>query len=340
MLHGPRAIALERRPRPALAPWQARIRVGLVGVCGTDRALYSGALPTAYPLVPGHEFVGVVIEVGDPRDREWIGRRVCADINNTCRSRRVPVARRCRACRVELEHHCQRRDVTGIHEAAGAFAEELVAPTANLFAVPDAVSDSRAMFCEPLAAALQAFEQVPVGRGELVVVLGTGRLGALIAAVARRRGADVLAVGRSAHKLARCRALDAGELRSVDELDPAALRALVDARSEGLGADVVVEATGTAEGLSSAQALVRPRGTIVLKTTCGLPSGFDLTRAVVDEVTLVGSRCGPFARALELLERDPLPVETLIEETYPLPETARAIERAGEVFKVAVQVST
>ncbi|MCA9716490.1 MAG: alcohol dehydrogenase catalytic domain-containing protein, partial [Myxococcales bacterium] len=239
VLRGPGELTLERRPRAPLRPWEVRIRVGLVGVCGTDRALLSGALATRYPLVPGHEFVGEVIEVGDPRDAAWLGRRVCADINNTCLSRRR--AAPCRACRLALPHHCQRRDVTGIHEAAGAFAEELVAPAANLFAVPDSVSDLRAMFCEPLAAALAAFERAPVGPGDVVVVLGAGRLGALIAAVARRRGADVLAVGRSPRKLARCLALDCGELVRVD--DPAlSLRARVDARTEGLGADVVVEA--------------------------------------------------------------------------------------------------
>jgi threonine dehydrogenase-like Zn-dependent dehydrogenase len=331
-LTAPRAIAVVEHPSPALAPWEVRICVDLAGVCGTDLALWSGDLPASLPLVLGHEFVGTVVEAGCQRDDHWIGRRVCADINFTCLSRRE--AKPCRACRLGHPHHCQRRTTMGITDAPGAFAREIVVPAENLFALPDAVGDSQAVFVEPLAAAIQAFEQVPVGEGDVVAVLGLGRLGALVAAVARRRGATVLAVGRGQTKINRAARLGVGETLSVRQDD---VRDRVMDRTENLGADVVVEATGAPNGLTQALDLVRPRGTVILKTTCGIPAtGFDETRVVVDEITLVGSRCGPFGRAIELLARGDLPVETLIEETHPLVEIEQALARAREVFKVAV----
>jgi len=311
--------------------------VDLVGVCGTDRALVTGTLKAPLPLVPGHEFVGTVVEVAGAQHEAWLGRRVCADINNTCVSRASTAP--CRACRIGLVHHCQQRNVTGIIAAAGAFAEFVVVPVANLFGVPERVHDRRAVFCEPLAAALQTFEQVPVGPGDVVAVLGPGRLGCLIAAIAQRAGAQVLAIGRNPATLRACTELGVGAVAQAElskEGNPA-VRAQIDRLTEGLGADVVVEATGHPEGLAAAQTLVRPRGTIVLKTTCGLPpEGFDVTRAVVDEVLLVGSRCGPFAAAMALLEGETLAVERLIEASYGLAEVGAAIARAGEVMKVVV----
>jgi threonine dehydrogenase-like Zn-dependent dehydrogenase len=321
VLSVPDHLSVEARPSVALASWQVRLRVDLAGVCGTDLALLHGHLPTPLPLVPGHEFVGTVVEIASSEDEHWLGQRVCADINNTCLSRREETP--CRACRLGLSHHCQRRDVTGIITAPGAFAEEVIVPAANLFAVPDGVPDERAVFTEPLAAAIQAFEQVPVGEGDVVAVLGTGRLGSLIAAVAQRRGAATLA------------SLGIGRPMCMTDENP---RAVIDELTEGLGADVVVEVTGTPEGLAQALDLVRPRGTVILKTTCGLPAGgFDETRVVVDEVTLVGSRCGPFNKALALLADGGLPVEKLIAETHPLDSIARALERATQVLKVTVR---
>ncbi len=336
-LTAPHNLELVVCPQPELADWQVRVRVDLVGVCGTDRALVAGTLPAALPLTPGHEFVGTVVEVGSDAHRAWLGRRVCADINNTCVSRGSTTP--CRACRIGHPHHCMRRDVTGIVEAAGAFAETLAVPAANLFAVPETVDDRRAVFCEPLAAAIQAFEQVPVGPGDVVAVLGCGRLGSLIAAVAHRRGAQVIAIGRNSGRLAVCQQLGVGDVlhTTVFAGDTGYARAKIDELTEGFGADVVVEATGSAEGLAAAQQLVRPRGAIVLKTTCGLPpEGFDLTRAVVDEVRLVGSRCGPFAAAMTLLAGGDLAVENMIEATYGLADVAEAVARAGEVMKVVV----
>lgn len=336
-------IEIVRRSPIPLEAWQVRVGVELVGVCGTDRALVQGTLPAPLPLVPGHEFVGTVVEVKHAAHRHWLGRRVCADINNTCRSRGDNSV--CRACRLDMPHHCQRRNVTGIIEAPGAFAESVVVPAANLFAVPDSVDNRRAVFCEPLAAAIQAFVDAPVGPGDVVAVLGSGRLGSLIAAVAHRRGATVLTIGRNSARLRHCQRLGVGEVlhttvtatSSSATGEPGIARARIDELTEGLGADVVVEATGDPHGLAAAQSLVRPRGTIVLKTTCGLPpEGFDVTRAVVDEVRLVGSRCGPFAEALQLLAHGDLAVEQLIEQTFGLADVSRAIAAAGRLMKVVV----
>ncbi|MGB1014327.1 MAG: alcohol dehydrogenase catalytic domain-containing protein [Nannocystaceae bacterium] len=340
LLTAPHTLRVVTRPQESLEPWQARVRVDLVGVCGTDRALVAGTLPAPLPLVPGHEFVGTVVEVARTEHEAWLGKRVCADINNTCVSRgSTSPCRACRACRIGLVHHCQRRNVTGIFAAAGAFAEFVSVPVANLFEVPEEIDDRRAVFCEPLAAALQTFVQVPVGPGDVVAVLGPGRLGCLIAAVAHRQGAQVLAVGRNRTKLRACAQLGVGEVveAEVSKAGNPAVRDHIDRLSEGLGADVVVEATGHPEGLAAAQTMVRPRGTIVLKTTCGLPpEGFDVTRAVVDEVSLVGSRCGPFAAAMTQLADPSLGVERLIEASYGLAEVSTAIARAREVMKVVV----
>jgi alcohol dehydrogenase len=333
VLTAPGTLRVAEEPSRPLRAHEVRVRVDLAGVCGTDLALLSGDLLSPLPLVPGHEFVGTVFETGDPRDRAWIGRRACADINNTCLSRRE--AAPCRACRTGLAHHCQRHDVTGIIAAPGAFAEEVIVPAENLFAVPDGVPDERAVFAEPLAAAIEAFEQVPVDAGDVVAVLGLGRLGALIAAVAQRRGATVLAVARSEERLARLAPLGIGRPINSRFVD---VRAEIDALTEGLGADVVVEATGTHLAMAEALSLVRPRGTIILKTTCGiLSTGFDQTKVVVDEITLVGSRCGPMDRALALLAAGDLPVEMLLEEIHPLEEIERALARAGEALKVGVR---
>lgn len=333
VLSHPGVLTVAMHPSRALAPHEVRLRVRMAGVCGTDLALLRGTLPSPLPLTPGHEFTGEVIEVASDRDAPWLGRRVCADINNTCLSRRE--ASPCRACHRGHPHHCQRRTVTGIIAAPGAFAGELIVPAENLFAVPDSVTDERAVFAEPLAAAVEAFEQVPIGPGDVVAVLGLGRLGALVAAVAQRRGARVLGVGRREERLRRVRTL--GIETAVAQ--GRAVRETIDAWTDGLGADVAVEATGTPDGLPQALTLVRPRGTVILKTTCGLPAaGLDATRIAVDEISLVGSRCGPIGQALDLLATGDLPVERLIEEVFTLGDISRALARAEEAFKVLVRL--
>lgn len=328
VLEGPRRLVVRPRAVRAPGPLEARVRVLAAGICGTDLALCSGDYPVPLPLVPGHEWVGVVEAVGPAVIPEMVGSRVVGEINDTCRSRdRDPG---CAACDADLERHCLDRTVTGIIRADGAWATDLVVPALNLHAVPSGVSDAHAVLTEPLAAAIQTFELAPVFPGDHVVILGTGRLGALIAQVARLRGARVIAVSRTPEKRKRALKLGLKAALAPGEHLPREVRAI----TGPLGADLVVEATGHPDGLSTALALVRPRGTIALKTTCGLPARLDLTRAVVDEVQISTSRCGPFAKALTMLREGHLKLNPLITATLPLDRVHEGLELATAGGKV------
>lgn len=316
-----------------LGPGQALVRVDVAGVCGTDLAIYCGDYAVPLPRVLGHEFAGTVEEVAEYADRRWAGQRVVCEINDTCRSRGDAP---CPACAAGMSTHCQRRVTLGIDGWEGAFATHVVAPVANLHAVPDAIPSGAAVFVEPLAAAFQTFEMSPVAEGEWVVVLGAGRLGVLVCAAAAALGARVLAVARKPASLDRALALGAEEACTAIEVAPR-VREL----TGGLMADLVVEATGTADGVSLALELVRPRGTVALKTTCGLPpTRLDLTRAVVNEVRFTGSRCGPFAKALDALATAAIPVESLIEARFALDELGQAFDAARSRAKVLVYASS
>ena len=310
---------------------EARVRIVAAGICGTDLALTSGDYPVPLPLVPGHEWVGVVEAIGPGVLPEMVGARVVGEINRTCRSEDRETA--CAACAADLERHCLDRTVMGIIRMDGAWATDAIVPALNLHAVPFGVPDAHAVLVEPLAAAIQTFELAPVFPGDQVVVLGAGRLGALIAQVARLRGARVIAVARSQAKRQRAKKLGAkhvlapgGDLaREVREI------------TGPLGADVVVEATGDAGGLAVALSLVRPRGTIALKTTCGRPATLDVTRAVVDEVQISTSRCGPFARAIGMLRDGGLKLDPLITARLPLDRVHEGLELASAGGKVLLE---
>ena len=285
------------------------------------------------PLVLGHEWVGTVEAVGDAGGREWIGRRVVGEINDHCLAMgRTPL---CAACAAGLPTHCLERWVTGIVHRQGAFAERLVTATANLRPVPAEMSDEAAVFVEPLAAALQTFALTPLKPGQTVAVLGCGRLGVLVAVVAKTQGAQVLAFAdrRDYWALAQRVGVQVEDQLSADEIVER-----VGEFTRKLGADVVVEATGSPGGLALALDCVRPRGTIALKSTPGLPvERFDLTRVVVNEVRLQGSRCGDFNTAIQFWEEHGPPLERLIEAEFPLDQTAEAIARAHQPGKVLVR---
>jgi threonine dehydrogenase-like Zn-dependent dehydrogenase len=337
VLLAPGELRLEVRPRAALARADVRARVRRAGVCGTDVAIYRGDYRVPLPRVLGHEWSGEVIEVARRDDEAWLGRRVTAEINRHCAARGE--AALCPLCARALPSHCATRTVTGIAGADGAFAEEIVVPAGTLVALPESLDDDAAVLVEPFAAALQTFALSPVAPGELIVVLGAGRLGALIALVAAQLGARVVAVGRERTRRRLAPLGIAVEIADIaarvipDDPLAAAPSALLDRVRElsaGCGADLVVEATGGAEGLATALDLVRPRGTVALKSTPGQPvARFDLTRAVVNEVRLQGSRCGSFAEALAFLERHPLPLDALIEASFPLAEAGRALDEAA-----------
>jgi len=288
---------------PEPPPGEARVRVRLAGICNTDLELVKGYYP--YAGVPGHEFVGEVEAA--PGAPEWVGRRVVGEINAACGA--------CAQCRAGRRTHCERRTVLGILNRNGAFAEALLLPIANLHAVPDDVPDEIAVFTEPVAAALEIHQQVSIGASDTVVVLGDGKLGQLIAQTLAATACRLLVIGRQP---ARRAALAALGLRAAGE-------EALPTRS----ADVVVECTGNPEGLEMARRAVRPRGTIVLKSTYHGRASLDISSVVVDEITLIGSRCGPFAPALQALREGTVRVGHLVEGRYALAQGLLAFAQAG-----------
>lgn len=298
---GPDGPFLDRHFVPRLRPGEARLGLRLGGVCATDLELVKGYM--GFEGVLGHEFVAEVLEAPDPA---LVGRRVVGEINAACGT--------CPTCRAGRPTHCPQRTVLGIVGRDGAFAEEFSLPLGNLHAVPDGVPDEAAVFVEPLAAACRILEQVHVRPTDRVVVLGLGRLGQLCARVLALTGAEVAGVARSQAKL---------------ELLPVGIAAVSAAQADGLaGADVVVDCTGSPDGLALATRLVRAGGTLVMKTTVHDLGPASPTAWVVDEVTLVGSRCGPFAPALRLLSAGLVDPTPLITATLPLDAGLDALARA------------
>lgn len=292
----------ESYPAPRAAPGLALIRLRLAGICSTDLELVKGYM--GFLGVLGHEFVG---EVQEAEDRAWIGKRVVGSINLGCRD--------CPICHGSGPEHCPHRTVLGIVAHDGAFAEQLTLPVANLLEVPDTVRDEQAVFTEPLAAALRIREQLAVRPSAKVAVVGPGRLGLLIAQVLRLAGTQVLVLGRRRESL---------ELPARWGLSTGLVEEAGESRF-----DLVVEATGNAAGLAHSLRLVRPLGTLVMKSTFAGAPPVDLTKIVVDEITVVGSRCGPFAPALDLLEQGAIDVESTIEAEYPLAQALAAMQHAA-----------
>lgn len=289
-------------PEPRPAPGEVRIRTVLAGICNTDLEVVRGY--AGFRGVLGHEFVGVVDEAEDPA---WQGRRVVGEINAACG--------KCPTCRAGRPTHCPDRTTLGIRGRDGVLAGYFCLPAGNLHLVPDAVPDEAAVFTEPLAAACEILEQVHVHPRDRVVVLGDGKLGLLIAQTLALTGCHLTAVGRHPDKLARL----------------AARGIATQVGGEGLEghADLVVECTGQPEGFLAARKMVRPRGTVVLKSTYHSEIQADLSRIVVDEVTLVGSRCGPFPPALRLLAQQLVEVTSMIEAEYPLADALTAFQHAA-----------
>jgi len=288
-------------PQPSLPAGEALIRVLLAGICNTDLEITRGY--KGFQGVLGHEFVGMVERC---EDASLIGQRVVGEINCYCGL--------CPTCRTGAPTHCPNRTTLGIWGRDGAMADYCVLPTRNLHIVPEGVSDVQAAFTEPVAAALEILEQVHVHPMQRVAVLGDGKLGLLVAQVLRLTGCDLIAVGRHAVKL------------SILERQGIATR--VAGTGADLTADVVVDCTGQAAGFAAARAMVKPKGTLVLKSTFQEQNEVDLTSIVVDEVSLIGSRCGPFGPALRLLAMNLVDVESLVTATYPLAEALAAFKQA------------
>ncbi len=300
---------LRDEPQPVPAAGEVLVRVHLAGICGTDLAILGGY--GAHEGVLGHEFVGSVVSGSSALS----GKRVVAEINCVCG--------RCDMCSSGLSYHCRRRTVLGINGRPGVFAEYVAIPERNCIEVPDSITDEEVVFTEPLAAAYQIIRQVKVESRMNVAVLGTGRLGLLAAQVLAQTKCRLSAIGRNPKTLA---FLDRKRIRTstVDEV-----RQLNDY-------DVVVDCTGSPQGLPLALRLVRPRGTIVMKTTCAGDATADLMPLVVNEITLLGSRCGPFGDALSALARKQVDVVSMISRRLPLADGLKALALAADPSHIKV----
>ncbi len=304
---------VEEYPTPEPAPGEALIRVHTAGICKTDLELAKGY--RQFRGVPGHESVGVVERA--PGAESWEGRRAVGNINAACGE--------CPTCKAGHPTHCPHRTTLGIAGRDGAFAEYLTLPVRNLYPVPVSIPDEIAVFTEPLAAACEILDQVHVRPTDRVVVLGDGKLGLLCAQVLALTGCNLIVVGHHEEKL--------------NILTQRGIHTTVNGGSLARSADLVVEATGHPGGYAVARGLVRPRGVIVLKSTYHGSTDADLTMAAVDEITLVGSRCGPFAPALRLLEQRLVDVIQLIQARYCLADGAAAFAHAAQPGTLKVLIS-
>jgi threonine dehydrogenase-like Zn-dependent dehydrogenase len=306
VLEGDR-VALAERPAPVAPPGEVVVRVVLAGICGTDLELAKGYM--GFRGVLGHELLGRVE-----------GRRFVVEINAACGA--------CPWCRRGQRGHCPHRTVLGILGRDGAFAEAVAVPAANLHEVPDSVPDEHAVFVEPIAAALHVLDEVKPGSRDHVAVVGDGRLGLLCALALRSAGVSVQVVGHHEGHLALAEASGAAGVLERD-LAPSARKSF----------DVVVDATGSPAGLARSLELVRPRGTLVLKSTFAARAGVDLAPIVIDEVNVVGSRCGPFPRAIAALAERAIDPRPLIEARYPLARGEEALAHSARPGALKVLIA-
>jgi threonine dehydrogenase-like Zn-dependent dehydrogenase len=308
---------------------QCRIRVSLAGICGTDLQILEGY--AGFRGIPGHEFVGIV-ESAPPDDVAWIGKRVVGDINVGCGQ--------CRWCAAGVKEHCDNRTVLGIKHHGGAFAEFLSLPAVNLHEIPATMADETAVFVEPTAAACRILEQLAIGDSTRVAVLGDGRMGLLVAQVLKTVTPAVIVLGRHEHKLAVARALGLATASS-DSLvlgeDAGGENGVLARRQARF--DVVVDVTGRPAGLRRALELVRPRGIVVMKSTFHGEGAIAASAVVVDEITVVGSRCGPFRPAIDLLASGAVQVTPLIARVASIDDYQSAFAEARHALKVLLAPS-
>ncbi|MBO1063954.1 MULTISPECIES: alcohol dehydrogenase catalytic domain-containing protein [Nostocales] len=301
-------------PIPEPPPGEALVRVLRAGICNTDLELIKGYYP--YTGIIGHEFVGIV----EQAPKQLINQRVVGEINAACGN--------CRFCRRGQPTHCENRTVLGIVNRNGAFAEYLSLPIENLHLVPENVSTAAATFTEPIAAALEIQQQIQISKDDRVLVVGDGKLGQLIAQTLALTGCELLVVGRHEDKLINL----AGKGIKTGLADSVTDRYF----------DISVDCTGNPEGFNIARRALRPRGTLILKSTYAGNLSLDASSLVVDEITLIGSRCGPFVPALELLATGKVDVQYLIDSSYPLSQGLEAFEKAKTkgVLKVLLEMSS
>lgn len=313
-------VHLADRDDPVAIAGEAVVAVRAAGICNTDLEIARGYM--GFTGVIGHEVLGEIVQTaaGEAVPEHLAGRRVVSEINCACG--------RCPVCHDGGRNHCPHRTVLGILGRDGGLAERVRVPLVNLHAVPDSVPDAAAVFVEPLAAALHAFDQAHLKPGDRVAILGDGKLGLLIGlALAARCGdlGEALSVGRHRDKL--------------EIVEAAGLEVALEGDHSRSGYDVVVEATGQASGLSKALSMLRPKGKLILKSTYAGQAGVDLAPIVINELEVIGSRCGAFGRAIDAIARHRIDPTPLITETYPIADAEHAFDRAAApgVLKVVVQ---
>lgn len=303
-------ISLRDIPQPIKAN-EALIKIRKMGICSTDLELVKGYYP--YTGVLGHEFVGEVVKSPEP---SWVGKRVVGEINAVCG--------KCEACLNGRSTHCENRTVLGIMKRDGIFAEYTTLPLENLHRVPDSVSDEIAIFTEPLAAALEIQQQIKVGPTDRVLLVGAGRLGQLIAQTLSLTGCDLRVVARHPFQ--------------QKILSARGIRLITEAEIQPHKWDIVVEVTGSPDGFNLARKAIRPRGTIVMKSTYKGDMNVNFSSIVVDEITVIGSRCGPFGPALRLLEKREVDPTALISAQYKLKDILKGFEHAAQAGVLKVQI--
>lgn len=300
--------------KPSPRKGEALIKVNTIGICNTDYEITKGYM--GYKGVLGHEFTGVVEEI-NADDKSLLNKRVVGEINCGCGE--------CEWCNQGLERHCPNRSTLGIWQREGCFAEYVCLPVKNLLEIPENVSDEEAVFTEPLAAALEILEQIHIPPYKKIAVLGDGKLGLMIALALNAAGLDLILIGKHENKL------EIAKNQGVKTK----LLSDVEIKKEY---DFVVEATGSISGFETSLALTKPRGTLILKSTIAASKEFNFAPVVVDEITIVGSRCGQFAPALRLLESGRIDVKPLISDVFELDEAIEAFERNKEKSSIKVIV--
>lgn len=308
---GTKILLKDDYPTPNLG--EVLIKVRLAGICGTDLEMIQGY--ASYTGVLGHEFVG---EVAESTNKDLIGKRIVGEINAGCG--------KCQMCTTGLERHCSQRTVLGIYKRDGAFAQYLSLPEKNLHVIPDSISDEQAVFVEPLAAAFEIKEQLHIEKDSKIAILGDGRLAQLIMRVLRINHPNITCFGRHAKKLQLAEKIGIKTKTVISPHDEHAF-------------DVVIEATGSESGFLDTMKLAKPRGIVVLKSTIASKNKLDLTPAIVNEITFVGSRCGPFRPAIQALASGVIHVDDLIDSVYPLDKFSDALDaaRSSEKLKILLK---
>ena len=308
-------LRLEKIPIPQRKKGEVLIRVTKAGICTTDHEIIQGYVP-GFNQIPGHEFIGIIDKA---EDELLIGKRCTAEINISCGS--------CEYCCNSLGRHCPDRSVLGIINRNGAFAEYLSVPDKNVILIPDTIPDNRAIFIEPLAASLEILEQVTIKRDSKVLLLGDGKLGLLIGQVLSTLGCDLTVVGKHRDKLA---------LLDNDNVKTVLLNDFIDKKF-----DIVIEATGNPSAFKRALLNVKPRGTVILKSTYADTFNFDPSKIVVDEITIIGSRCGRFSDAIDFLNQNDIPFEKLISREMKFYDALEAFEYSAksDTLKVVLNIS-